>query len=82
MEMKATTGRNINDHCEPLQAGARDRTALIVPEGPRGEKYPADVVGCAVCVAKIATGEVNDTVCKMPNRARVERASARAPTNP
>ena len=25
--------------------------------GPRGEKRPADVIGCAVMVAKIATGE-------------------------
>lgn len=28
-----------------------------MPKGPRGEKRPADVVGCAVTVAKIATGE-------------------------
>jgi hypothetical protein len=29
-----------------------------MPKGPRGEKRPADVVGCAVKVAKIATGQV------------------------
>ncbi len=33
-----------------------------MPIGPKGEKRPADVVGAAVMVAKIATGEVEDTV--------------------
>jgi hypothetical protein len=32
-----------------------------MPRGPRGEKRPADVIGAAVIVAKIATGEVEDT---------------------
>ncbi len=31
-----------------------------MPKGPRGEKRPADVVGCAVMVAKIATGEIEE----------------------
>ncbi len=31
-----------------------------MPIGPRGEKRPADVVGCAVMVAKIATGEIEE----------------------
>lgn len=33
-----------------------------MPKGPKGEKRPADVIGAAVLVAKIATGEVEDTV--------------------
>ena len=32
-----------------------------MPKGPRGEKRPADVIGAAVMVAKIATGEIEDT---------------------
>lgn len=28
-----------------------------MPEGPNGQKRPADVIGCAVLVGKIATGE-------------------------
>jgi hypothetical protein len=33
-----------------------------VPRGPRGEKRPADVIGAAVMVAKIATGgEIEET---------------------
>jgi len=33
-----------------------------MPKGPKGEKRSADVVGAAVMVAKIATGEVEDEV--------------------
>jgi len=32
-----------------------------MPKGPRGEKRPADAIGLAVMVGKIATGEVEDT---------------------
>ena len=31
-----------------------------MPRGPRGEKRPADVIGNAVRVMQIATGEVED----------------------
>jgi hypothetical protein len=31
-----------------------------VPKGPKGERRPADVIGAAVMVAKIATGEIDD----------------------
>jgi hypothetical protein len=31
-----------------------------MPKGPRGEKRPADVIGNAVRVMQIATGEVQD----------------------
>jgi hypothetical protein len=33
-----------------------------VPRGPKGEKRPADVIGAAVMVARIATGELKDQV--------------------
>jgi hypothetical protein len=32
-----------------------------MPKGPRGEKRPADVIGRAVMVMKIATGEIEET---------------------
>ncbi len=35
-----------------------------MPQGPQGQKRPADVVGCAVHVAGIATGEIEETVAK------------------
>ena len=31
-----------------------------MPRGPRGEKRPADLIGAAVKVARIATGEEQD----------------------
>jgi hypothetical protein len=33
-----------------------------MPKGPKGEKRPADVIGNAVKVMRIATGEEADTV--------------------
>ena len=33
-----------------------------MPKGPKGEKRPADAIGAAVMVAKIATGEIEDEV--------------------
>lgn len=32
-----------------------------MPKGPKGEKRPADVIGNAVFIGRIATGEVDDT---------------------
>ena len=31
-----------------------------MPKGPRGERRPGDVVGAAIKVAKIATGEIKE----------------------
>lgn len=31
-----------------------------MPKGPQGQKRPGDVIGAAIMVAKIATGEVAD----------------------
>lgn len=33
-----------------------------MPKGPKGEKRPADVVANAILVAKIATGEIEESV--------------------
>ncbi len=33
-----------------------------MPNGPKGEKRPADVIGAAVKVMQIATGEIEDDV--------------------
>ncbi len=32
-----------------------------MPKGPCGEKRPADAIGLAVMIGKIATGEIEDT---------------------
>lgn len=49
-----------------------------MPKGPRGEKRPADVVGAAVKVAKIATGEIEDERYVAPGRKKSGLAGARA----
>jgi hypothetical protein len=41
-----------------------------MPRGPKGEKRPADVIGAAIMVAKIATGEIEDKTSPVPNRER------------
>ncbi len=43
-----------------------------MPKGPKGEKRPADVIGAAVKVAKIATGEIEETIDDGKNKAAVE----------
>lgn len=32
-----------------------------MPKGPRGERRPADVIGAAIMIAKIATGEITES---------------------
>jgi len=32
-----------------------------MPRGPKGEKRPGDVIGAAVMIGKVATGEIDDT---------------------
>ena len=39
-----------------------------MPKGPNGETRPADVVGCAVHVAKIAIGEIEDDRSDRPRQ--------------
>jgi len=49
-----------------------------VPKGPRGERRPADTVACAIMVAKIATGEIEEHPKKPSGRVRSGIAGARA----
>jgi hypothetical protein len=34
---------------------------IIMPRGPKGEKRPADVIGAAAMIGRIATGEIDET---------------------
>ena len=36
------------------------RYEFVMPRGPKGEKRPADVIGNAVNVMRIATGQVEE----------------------
>ncbi len=49
-----------------------------MPKGPQGQQRPADVIGNAVLIAKIATGEIEDTGYKQPAKAKSGRAGAKA----
>ena len=49
-----------------------------MPKGPQGQKRPADVIGNAVHVAKIATGEIAESGYAQPNKAKSGRAGALA----
>lgn len=49
-----------------------------MPKGPNGEKRPADAIGCAVMVARIATGEQEDTGYVSKNRRKSGVAGAKA----
>ena len=51
-----------------------------MPKGPHGEKRPADVIGAAVKVAKIATGEIEEEITKKEytRRAGIIGGKARA----
>lgn len=51
-----------------------------MPIGPQGQKRPADLVGCAVLVCKILTGQVEDPHVKPPDptKAAAGRAGGEA----
>ncbi len=42
------------------QEGITWKGMNLMPKGPQGQKRPADAIGCAVMVAQIATGEIQD----------------------
>lgn len=46
--------------------------------GPKGEKCPADVIGNAVRVMRIATGEESETLSQSPRRAEGGKARAKS----
>ena len=46
-----------------------------MPRGPRGEKRPADVIGAAIKVARIATGEEEEELPDSAKSAAAELGS-------
>lgn len=49
-----------------------------MPRGPQGQKRPADTIGCAVTVAKIATREIEENIKEPSGKVRSGKAGARA----
>ena len=78
MDPKNRRGRPTHEPDDLERAPARRGTALAVPKGPQGQKRPADAVGCAVAVARIATGEIEETTLKQPAKGKSGRAGSMA----
>jgi hypothetical protein len=55
---------------EPAHITGGEKGPPAMPRGPRGEKRPADVIGAAIMVGRIATGEADEITGKSPNRAK------------
>ena len=49
-----------------------------MPTGPRGEKRPADLIGAAVLVGRIAVGEVEEHAREPSGKVRSGLAGAKA----
>ena len=49
-----------------------------MPKGPNGQKRPADVIGNAVHIARIATGEAQESTLKQPAKRASGLAGAKA----
>jgi hypothetical protein len=49
-----------------------------MPTGPRGERRPADVIGAAIMVARLATGEISEELSPKGGRVRSGHAGASA----
>ena len=49
-----------------------------MPRGPKGEKRPADVIGAAIMVARIATGEIEEKVAPESQAAALGRKGGQA----
>lgn len=49
-----------------------------MPTGPRGERRPADVIGCAVAVARLSVGDTSEAIKEPSGRVRSGHAGATA----
>lgn len=49
-----------------------------MPRGPRGEHRPADVIGCAVSVARLSVGDAHGELKEPSGRERSGHAGAKA----
>jgi hypothetical protein len=49
----------------------------MMPKGPQKQKRPADVIGCAITVARIATGELIEELQEPSGRVKSGQAGAK-----
>ena len=55
-----------------------NKESWYMPRGPQGQKRPADVIGNAVHIAQIATGEQEETTLQQPAKRKSGLAGAKA----
>jgi hypothetical protein len=48
-----------------------------MPKGPQGQRRPADVIGCAVMVGRIATGDVTEILTNPSGKVRSGKAGSK-----
>jgi len=67
---------NRGDHCcvQFFKHSRREPKGRSMPKGPQGQKRPADVIGCAIMVAKVATGELEEELQEPSGKTRSEKA--------
>jgi hypothetical protein len=56
--MEPTARTSTIGNAPPAKAARQESEQM--PRGPKGEKRPADVIGAAVMIGRIATGEIED----------------------
>lgn len=49
-----------------------------MPTGPQGQKRPADVIGCAVAIARLSVGDTSEPTKEPSGRVRSGHAGAKA----
>lgn len=49
-----------------------------MPIGPQGERRPADAIGCAVMVARLAIGEIEESPKPKSGKTKSGKAGAKA----
>lgn len=64
--------------CTWVQKSGAKVESSRMPKGPEGQQRPADVIGNAILVARIATGEVEELKSVRSGRTRSGIAGARA----
>jgi hypothetical protein len=49
-----------------------------MPKGPQGQRRPADAIGCAIIVGRLATGEITEVLKEPSGKVRSGRAGSKA----
>jgi hypothetical protein len=49
-----------------------------MPKGPQGQRRPADAIGCAIMVGRLATGEIIEVLKEPSGKVRSGQAGSKA----